>query len=846
MATITLQQYANLKNASIDDILIYASRKGLFFPKAPEHVIDDSDLSRLEPSKSSVNSSASPYEENNAFTFEKFLDQNYAEANKGKMFKATASKVLNYGVYVQFDGHIGFIKLDELAWGFHNDATKLIKEGDELNVVILEFKSNKIQLSRKQLLTDPLVENADKFPVGMVVEGTVVNTNKKLAYIDVGFGISAEYKLTKEFKLTEGCKVLCVVTDINMSTHCMSVIVQEVTSQPTSTITVKKKTAPNAYEPIIGFVKFFDTKKDFGFILANNYGVSCNETEPNRIIGFYLTGSEWKSDSYPRDNEWVIFTPKSGRRGWSATDVKRISPDSQTLLKAFEYRGKFARIEGFDQKHDSYNINVINKVVSILAKDGVNQIIVNTLTDYIELSNADQRDAIIDELVSDKDTRNCLLNLVTSGIELSETEGAVSLRNKMISSVFEEDSYDIDVIVKLWNAGYDLADYFNELRYALNLWAESDSGKGCKFLDAIKLEGFQKLYLEEHLPLINDSLLLLLRKVFDEKNLPSTLKERILNARMTNSNLDLSDVQQLWTSGYNLSGYYDIVRTLIAKSLDGHRTELRTFLSTIKLEGLSVLYSSDTLGSSSNDFILFLRSVYGKKFAEYLAKAENLKDEYKVLCFLDIVDINLLNRISSWDAVAIWCNTLKPAQILDFVKNYVAVANFENENFLEKLDAKLVVNAIKTAEEAEQYQLLKVLPDDYARNLVIEEFAETKLYKQFVKEWWNTEKAEVPYVVFDLETDGETIKEFAFLKEDNMRSYESEDQLRSLGRALNRQDIVVGHNIKEWDLPILAKKGITTNQFVWDTLEIEILLNPCRYAYSLHTKHNAAEDTELT
>ena len=37
-----------------------------------------------------------------------------------------------------------------------------------------------------------------------------------------------------------------------------------------------------------------------------------------------------------------------------------------------------------------------------------------------------------------------------------------------LSSVFEEDSYDTDVIVKLWNAGYDLADYFNELRYALN------------------------------------------------------------------------------------------------------------------------------------------------------------------------------------------------------------------------------------------------------------------------------------------------------------------------------------------------------------------------------------------
>lgn len=87
MATITLQQYANQKNASIDDILIYASRKGLFFPKDPEYVIDDFDLSRLEPSNSSVNSSVSPYEESNTFTFEKFLDQNYAEANKVRYLK---------------------------------------------------------------------------------------------------------------------------------------------------------------------------------------------------------------------------------------------------------------------------------------------------------------------------------------------------------------------------------------------------------------------------------------------------------------------------------------------------------------------------------------------------------------------------------------------------------------------------------------------------------------------------------------------------------------------------------------------------------------------------------------
>ena len=84
-----------------------------------------------------------------------------------------------------------------------------------------------------------------------------------------------------------------------------------------------------------------------------------------------------------------------------------------------------------------------------------------------------------------------------------------------------------------------------------------------------------------------------------------------------------------------------------------------------------------------------------------------------------------------------------------------------------------------------------------------------------------------------------------FLKEDNIRTFEDEEQLKSLGRAITRTPIVVGHNIKQWDLPILAKKGITTKSFIWDTLEIEILLNPCRYAYSLRTKHKSEEDTLL-
>ena len=145
-----------------------------------------------------------------------------------------------------------------------------------------------------------------------------------------------------------------------------------------------------------------------------------------------------------------------------------------------------------------------------------------------------------------------------------------------------------------------------------------------------------------------------------------------------------------------------------------------------------------------------------------------------------------------------------------------------------------------------QKERLRALPQGDYERIVMEHLKETEIYRDFIKERWDEEKSNMPYIVLDIESDGENISEFAFIYEDNTQTFNNEAQLKSLGRRLKKVDIVVGHNIRVWDLPILEKKGITTSAFIWDTLEMEILLNPCRYAYSLHTQHNASYDAELT
>lgn len=180
---------------------------------------------------------------------------------------------------------------------------------------------------------------------------------------------------------------------------------------------------------------------------------------------------------------------------------------------------------------------------------------------------------------------------------------------------------------------------------------------------------------------------------------------------------------------------------------------------------------------------------------------------------------------------------------------YVNLNEEDFNNVINGLTYDKFLGGLKKMSSDDSYQLISRLPEDKAIEIVTsEDFKGSKLFTSYIGQKWDSIKGNMPYCVFDLESDGDSIREFAFYAEDNMRPYTGEDQINSLFRKLKKSPIIVGHNIKLWDLPILNKKGlqIPDSTFVWDTLEIEILLNPCRYAYSLHTEHNAEADTRLT
>lgn len=73
------------------------------------------------------------------------------------------------------------------------------------------------------------------------------------------------------------------------------------------------------------------------------------------------------------------------------------------------------------------------------------------------------------------------------------------------------------------------------------------------------------------------------------------------------------------------------------------------------------------------------------------------------------------------------------------------------------------------------------------------------------------------------------------------KGYQVKDGLNKFKEALKKAYVLVGHNIKGWDLQILNFE-ISPDVFVWDTLEVEQLLNMVRGSYSLVTCHSADAD----
>ena len=116
--------------------------------------------------------------------------EQYPEGAKvsGKVVSMT-----NYGAFIEIEpGVEGLVHVSEMSWTRHvKNPSEIYNLGDEVDAVVLSIdtEEHKISLGAKQLLDDPWSQIEEKYTVGTVVSGKIINLTQFGAFVELEEGI---------------------------------------------------------------------------------------------------------------------------------------------------------------------------------------------------------------------------------------------------------------------------------------------------------------------------------------------------------------------------------------------------------------------------------------------------------------------------------------------------------------------------------------------------------------------------------------------------------------------------------------------------------------------------------
>jgi len=109
----------------------------------------------------------------------------------GQIRHGVVRRLTNYGAFVDLGGIDGLLHISEMSWTRINDPKEILREGQELDVIILkmDLENNRVSLGLRQILPDPWSEIKDRYKEGDVITGTVTRLVPFGAFVQVEGGV---------------------------------------------------------------------------------------------------------------------------------------------------------------------------------------------------------------------------------------------------------------------------------------------------------------------------------------------------------------------------------------------------------------------------------------------------------------------------------------------------------------------------------------------------------------------------------------------------------------------------------------------------------------------------------
>jgi len=120
-------------------------------------------------------------------------DDTLASLKEGEVRKGIVRRVTDYGAFIDLGGIDGLLHVSEMSWSRINHPSEVLRNGQELDVMILKLKldQGRISLGLRQILPDPWTEIGDKYKVGDLVKVTVSRLVPFGAFVTLEEGVEA-------------------------------------------------------------------------------------------------------------------------------------------------------------------------------------------------------------------------------------------------------------------------------------------------------------------------------------------------------------------------------------------------------------------------------------------------------------------------------------------------------------------------------------------------------------------------------------------------------------------------------------------------------------------------------
>jgi small subunit ribosomal protein S1 len=185
------------------------------------------------------------------------------EITEGKVMEGVVKNITDYGVFVDLGGIDGLLHVTDISWGRIAKPADHFARGDRIQVKVLSFdrERERVSVGIKQLYQNPWEGIAERYPVGTIIVGRVVNIKDYGVFVEIEPGLEglvhvSEMFWSREIKhpskiLAPGDSVSVMVLEINLENRRISLGMKQTTRNPWEEI-------KNKYQPgsiVKGIVK---------------------------------------------------------------------------------------------------------------------------------------------------------------------------------------------------------------------------------------------------------------------------------------------------------------------------------------------------------------------------------------------------------------------------------------------------------------------------------------------------------------------------------------------------------------------------------------------------------------